>query len=77
MPDLDLVSVTTPTYEHYPMTMAALAAGKHVLCEKPMALNVRECREMLEAAEARGLVHHIRRCPFRYSSETDDGSRFP
>ena len=59
MPDLDLVSVTTPPYEHHAMVMALLAAGKHVLCEKPMAMNVRECREMLDAAEARGLVHML------------------
>src|SRR3989304_8497231 len=59
MPDLDLVSVTTPPYEHHAMVMASLAAGKHVLCEKPMAMYVRACREMLDAAEARGLVHMI------------------
>src|SRR5688572_16895946 len=59
MADLDVVSITTPPYEHYPMAMAALDAGKHVFCEKPMALNVKECREMLAKAEAKGLVHMI------------------
>lgn len=57
LPELDLVSVTAPPYEHYPMVMAALEAGKHVLCEKPLALNAQECREMLDRAEERGLVH--------------------
>lgn len=57
MPELDLISITTPPFEHCAMTMAALDAGKHVLCEKPMALNVRECKEMLAKAEEKGLVH--------------------
>ena len=59
MPDLDVVSITTPPYEHHPMTMAALEAGKHVFCEKPMALNAGECQEMLAKAEEKGLVHMI------------------
>ena len=57
--DLDLVSITTPPYLHLPMTMAALDAGRHVLCEKPMALNVREAEEMLREAERREVVHAI------------------
>jgi len=59
MEELDLVSVVTPTYLHYPMIMAALEAGKHVLCEKPMALNTMEAQEMCQRAEAAGLVHVI------------------
>jgi predicted dehydrogenase len=57
--DLDLVSVTAPPHLHRPMTLAAVAAGRHVLCEKPMALSAAESREMLEAAEHRGVVHLI------------------
>ena len=49
--DLDAVIVSTPDDTHYPMTMAALGAGKHVLCEKPMALNADDCVEMVEHAE--------------------------
>ncbi|MBI2887367.1 MAG: Gfo/Idh/MocA family oxidoreductase [Chloroflexi bacterium] len=58
-PEIDLVSVSAPPFEHYPMVMAALEAGKHVLCEKPMALNLDECRAMLSKAEATGRVHMI------------------
>ena len=57
--DVDLVSISTPPYEHHPMAMAALDAGKHVLLEKPMALNVGEARALLEKAEAKGVVHAI------------------
>ena len=57
--DLDLVSITTPPFLHHPMTMAALGTGRHVLCEKPMALDVREAEEMLHEAERREVVHVI------------------
>jgi predicted dehydrogenase len=57
--DLDLVSITTPTDLHRPMALAALAAGRHVLCEKPMALSAAEAGEMLGAAERAGRVHVI------------------
>lgn len=58
-PDLDIVYVGTPVYLHYPMVMAALAAGKHVLCEKPLALDEHEAREMLAMAERHGLKHVV------------------
>lgn len=51
---LDVVSVATPNKYHKPLTIAALKAGAHVLCEKPMAMNAREAREMLAAAKACG-----------------------
>jgi predicted dehydrogenase len=57
--DLDLVSITTPPHLHHPMTMAALAAMRHVLCEKPMALSSTEALEMTEGAERAGVVHAI------------------
>lgn len=47
----DVVSVATPNCFHKPYTLAALKAGCHVLCEKPMALNVAEAREMVAAAK--------------------------
>lgn len=60
--DVSLVSVATPPGLHCAMTDAALAAGKHVLCEKPMALNVGEAWHMLGAAQIRptqlALVDH-------------------
>jgi len=56
---LDVVSIVTPVALHHPMTLAAFQAGKHVLCEKPMAMNMAEAKEMLAAAEASSLVHLI------------------
>jgi predicted dehydrogenase len=52
--DLDLISVAAPVTLHHPITLAALDAGKHVICEKPLALTAQECREMVDAAEHSG-----------------------
>src|SRR5687767_4388291 len=51
--DLDLVSVTAPPSEHREMAIAALEAGKHVICEKPTALDAGEAKELVDAANAR------------------------
>lgn len=56
-PDVHAVSIAAPPYVHHEMTLAALAAGKHVLCEKPFAMNARQGREMYERAQASGLTH--------------------
>src|SRR5206468_3027802 len=64
--DVDVVSVTSPPTLHREHTLAALAAGKHVICEKPMARDSREAREMLAAAERAGVVHAIDH-EFRYT----------
>jgi len=55
----DLVCIATPTVQHAPQTLAALAAGAHVLCEKPTAMDAGEAARMLAAAEAAGRVHMI------------------
>ena len=55
-PAVDVVSITTPNGLHHRMALAAIAAGKHVWCEKPMALTLAEAEEMAEAARARGVV---------------------
>lgn len=55
-PDVDVVSITTPNKFHLEMTRAALAAGKHVWCEKPMAPNLGEAEQMLAAARSSGKV---------------------
>jgi predicted dehydrogenase len=55
--DVDAVVVATPNHLHREIVMSALAAGKHVLCEKPLALNTADARGMAEAAAASGLVH--------------------
>jgi predicted dehydrogenase len=54
---VDVVHLTTPNHLHYPQVKAVLAAGKHVVCEKPLALNSEESGELLQLAEASGLVH--------------------
>lgn len=51
---LDIVSVCTPNKFHKPLTIEALEAGCHVLCEKPMAMNAEESAEMLEVAKRTG-----------------------
>ena len=53
-PEVDVVSITTPNKFHLEMATAALAAGKHVWCEKPMAPKLAEAEEMLAAARASG-----------------------
>jgi predicted dehydrogenase len=56
-PEVHIVSIAAPPYVHHEMTLAALAAGKHVLCEKPFAMNARQGREMYERAQAASLTH--------------------
>lgn len=51
-PDLDVISVSAPVELHHPITLAALNAGKHVLCEKPLALTAAQAGEMVAAAQA-------------------------
>jgi predicted dehydrogenase len=66
-PDVDVVDVCTPVALHRPMAVAAAAAGKAVLCEKPLARDVAEAEEMLAAVRAAGvphmLCHNYRRVP--------------
>jgi predicted dehydrogenase len=54
--EVDAVLVTTPNSRHLPDVLAAIEAGKHVLCEKPMAMNAAECRQMVEAARQRQVI---------------------
>jgi len=53
-PAVDVVYVATPVFLHAPQTIQSLRAGKHVLCEKPMAMNEAEARSMVQAAEESG-----------------------
>ena len=52
--DIDVIHVCTPNVSHAEITVAALNSGKHVMCEKPMAINAAEARAMLDAAHATG-----------------------
>jgi len=73
-PEIDAVDICLPTDLHKEVTLAALAAGKHVLCEKPMALNTADCDVMLTAAEQSGRVFMVGQVlrfmfPYRYAAD--------
>ncbi len=63
-PAVDAVYISSTNEKHAPQTRAAIAAGKHVLCEKPLSMTLAEAAGMAEAAEAAGVVlatnHHLR-----------------
>ena len=54
--EIDAVHVCTPNHLHFPQTRDALAAGKHVLCEKPLAVSVKEGEELVRLADSSGRV---------------------
>ncbi|PYV12822.1 MAG: gfo/Idh/MocA family oxidoreductase [Acidobacteria bacterium] len=56
-PEIDAVILATPNSTHRPLALSAAAAGKHVLCEKPLGLEAREAEEMYGAARDAGIVH--------------------
>ena len=53
---VDAVTICTPNRFHAEMAIKALEAGKHVLCEKPMAMNAEECQAMIDAAKKSGAL---------------------
>src|SRR5687768_15354359 len=57
--EIDIVDINTPNDSHAEIAIAAARAGKHVLCEKPLALNVKQCEEMLDAVKKAKVVHMI------------------
>lgn len=61
--DIDVVDVATPGHLHHPMVIAAAKAGKHIICEKPLANTLKEAKEMLAAVEKAGVKHM---CGFTY-----------
>jgi predicted dehydrogenase len=67
--DLAAVSIITPPSAHHQLSIAALKAGKHVLCEKPFALDARQAKEMLDTADKSGrtamIAHEFRHTPQR------------
>ena len=74
LPELDAVSVCVWNCNHYECTMAALRAGKHVLCEKPLAMNEQQAIEMRDFAKAQGkllMVGFVR----RFMAETEELKR--
>lgn len=62
-PDIDVLHICTPNHLHRPLAEVALAAGKHVVCEKPLALDGAEAQRLCSAADAAGVVATV---PFVY-----------
>jgi len=69
LPHVDAVVICTPNKFHAEMTIDALNAGVHVLCEKPMAMNAKECAEMIKAKEKSGKILWIA-YHYRFMKET-------
>ncbi len=67
LPGVDAVTIATPPHTHAPIALEAIAAGKHVLCEKPFARDASEAQAMLDAATAAGVVHLVG-TEFRWAS---------
>ncbi|MBL4731991.1 MAG: Gfo/Idh/MocA family oxidoreductase [Rhizobiaceae bacterium] len=57
--DIDIVDIVTPNDSHADIAIAALEAGKHVICEKPLARTGPEAKKMLDAAEKSGKIHMV------------------
>src|SRR6266571_6309261 len=55
--DVEAVIIATPNFAHAPSALAAIAAGKHVLCEKPLAMSYAEAKQMADAADQAGVRH--------------------
>ena len=58
-PDVHVVHNTTPNYLHVPVILAALARGKHVISDKPLAMTAADARQLLDAANKAGVVHAV------------------
>jgi predicted dehydrogenase len=65
-PDIDAVEILTPTHLHYDHVMAAVAAGKHISCQKPLSNTVEQSREMGAAAAAAGVTLRVSECFYHY-----------
>jgi predicted dehydrogenase len=62
LPDVDVVDICSPTHLHYEMALKAAAAGKHIVCEKPLARTTKQAREIVAACRKTGvqlLVAHV------------------
>jgi len=57
--DIDVIDICTSNNVHMPIAVAAAKAGKHIICEKPVAMNTSEARAMLDAAQAAGIKHMV------------------
>ncbi len=58
-PEIDMVEINTPHHLHYPMVLEAAAAGKHIQLQKPMGMNMKECRAMIAATRQAGVKFKV------------------
>ncbi|MEX1230691.1 MAG: Gfo/Idh/MocA family oxidoreductase [Planctomycetaceae bacterium] len=65
-PEIDAVIIATPNFTHKPIALACIAAGKHVMCEKPLGLNFAESAEMYRAAKEKN-VRHMTAFTYRFA----------
>lgn len=65
--DVDIIDISLPQYLHHDVAVAAAKAGKHIFCEKPLAVSYEQAKNMYETAEQNGVKHYLnhnyRRCP--------------
>jgi predicted dehydrogenase len=65
--DIDIIDISTPTFLHHDIAVEAAKRGKHIFCEKPIAMTYDQSKAMYEAAEKAGVTHFLnhnyRRCP--------------
>ncbi len=57
--DIDIIHCCTPNYLHKDLSIDALEAGKHIYCDKPLAMNIEEARKILKAAEKSNFVQKL------------------
>lgn len=69
-PTIDIISIATPNALHHPIAVAALNAGKHVFCEKPLAITAEQAEEMVAAAKANNRILEV---AFNYRRRADIG----
>jgi len=58
-PDIDIIDISLPQHLHHDIAIAAAKAGKHIFCEKPLALSIAEAQAMVDAVKAAGVVHYV------------------
>src|SRR4029079_2191707 len=77
--NVDVVHVATPNHLHHAQARAALEAGKHVVCEKPLAMTSAESADLVALAASSGLVHalcfNVRFCPLCQQARASGGGR--
>ena len=65
--DIDIIDISVPTYLHHDIVIEAAKSGKHIFCEKPLALDYQQAKEMYDIVQQAGVTHYLnhnyRKCP--------------